>query len=111
ASAADRLGVRPMFELRAGRVRGLRPARADGDLGRLVRLCLDDRSNGAAALHAVVMHAGATDRANRLADRLAASIPAAVAPALTVSQFGPALVAHTGPGVLGLAWWWGEPSF
>ena len=28
-----------------------------------------------------------------------------------VTPFGPAMVAHTGPGVLGLAWWWDDERF
>jgi DegV family protein with EDD domain len=106
ARAADRLGVRPMFELRSGRVRGLRPARADGDLGRLVRLCLADRPKGTSALHAVVMHAGTADRATVLADRLGAAVAGPAALDVTINPVGPAMVVHAGPGVLGLAWWW-----
>jgi DegV family protein with EDD domain len=119
ARAADRLGVRPMFELRAGRVRGLRPARTDGDVGRLTRLCLADRSDPRSWLHAVVMHAGAVDRAATLDHRLrslASTDPRQPPdppdppepPDVTINPFGPAMVAHTGPGLLGLAWWW-EP--
>jgi DegV family protein with EDD domain len=108
ARAADRFGVRPMFELRDGRVRGLRPARSGGDLGRLVRLGLADRPDGAFQLHAVVMHAGGADRAIQLRDRLRATAPTTPAPDITISPFGPAMVAHTGPGLLGLAWWWDD---
>jgi DegV family protein with EDD domain len=59
ARAADRFGVRPMFELRNGKVRPLRPSGRDGDLDRMTRQCLADRPTRASTLHAVVMHAGA----------------------------------------------------
>jgi DegV family protein with EDD domain len=103
ARAGDRLGVRPLFELHAGKVRGLRPARGDGDLTRIERLCLDDRPGAGARLHAVIMHADARERADALDRRLRAVAPDADS---LVTLFGPAMVAHTGPGVLGLAWWW-----
>jgi len=105
ARAADRLGVRPMFELHGGKVRGVRPARGDGDLARIEHLCLDDRPAPGAHLHAVVMHAGARERADALGLRLRAVAPDAD---LLVTPFGAAIVAHAGPGVLGLAWWWDE---
>jgi DegV family protein with EDD domain len=103
ARAADRLGVRPMFELRHGRVRALRPARGEGDLGRVERLCLAEQPSGG-RLHAVVMHADAADRADALCRRLRHDPASDV----IVGPFGPAMAAHTGPGLLGLAWWW-EP--
>ena len=105
ARAADRLGVRPMFELHGGKVRGVRPARGDGDLARIEHLCLDDRPAPGAHLHAVVMHAGARERADALGLRLRAVAPDAD---LLVTPFSAAIVAHAGPGVLGLAWWWDE---
>jgi fatty acid kinase fatty acid binding subunit len=103
ARTADRLGVRPLFQLHAGKVRGLRPARGDGDMVRMERLCLTDRPEPAARLHAVVMHADAPDRAESLCLRLHALAPH---PDALVTPFGAAMVAHTGPGLLGLAWWW-----
>jgi hypothetical protein len=27
-----------------------------------------------------------------------------------VAEFGAGMVAHTGPGLIGLSWWWEEPS-
>ena len=92
-----------MFELHGGKVRGLRPARGDGDLARVERLCLADRPSAGARLHAVVMHADAIPRADALCQRLHALTADLDA---TVSPFGAAMVAHAGPGVLGLAWWW-----
>jgi fatty acid-binding protein DegV len=102
ARAADRLGVRPMFELAGGRVRPLRPTVHDGDLDRMARLCASDRPSLGSSLHAVVMHAGAPERAARLQERLRELHGADV----VVGPFGPAMVAHTGPGLLGVAWWW-----
>jgi fatty acid-binding protein DegV len=102
ARAADRFGVRPMFELRNGKVRPLRPSGRDGDLDRMTRQCLADRPTRASTLHAVVMHAGVPGRAARLEARLRELDGGDV----VVGPFGPAMVTHTGPGLLGLAWWW-----
>jgi fatty acid-binding protein DegV len=49
------------------------------------------------------MHADALERADALCRRLHAVAPD-VDPLVT--PFGAAMVAHTGPGVLGLAWRW-----
>lgn len=97
------LGVRPLFELHEGRTKPLRPAlsregAADALLGHWRR----SRVPGA-ALHLVVLHALAPEAA----DHLASCVLAEVEPATClVSSFGPVMVAHTGPGVTGLAWWW-----
>ncbi|HWC66721.1 MAG TPA: DegV family protein [Acidimicrobiales bacterium] len=102
AWAANRLSVRPMFELRGGAPRAVRPVRGANDVERLVTACAAEQEAGA-RLHAIAMHAGAPERA----ELLAAAVRARVQPAmLLVEPFGAAMVAHTGPGLLGLAWWW-----
>ncbi|MST34219.1 hypothetical protein GHK86_16005, partial [Acidimicrobiaceae bacterium USS-CC1] len=54
-------------------------------------------------LHLAVMHA--LDRPG--ADALLAELRGRVEPATSfVGSFSPVMVAHTGPGLLGLAWWW-----
>lgn len=102
--AGRHLGVRPLFEFRAGRARPLRPALSrEGALDQLVGHWR--RSRRDAALHLVVLHA----LSPRAADHLAATVRAEVEPATClVESFGPVMVAHTGPGVTGLAWWWEE---
>jgi DegV family protein with EDD domain len=106
ARAAHRLRVRPMFELRHGTPRALRPVIGDNDLDRLVARCTAARRPGA-RVHAVVMHAGAAERAEKLSAALAAEVDPAT---LLIGAFGAGMVAHAGPGVLGLAWWWEEAS-
>jgi fatty acid-binding protein DegV len=80
----------------------VRPTIRDGDIERMTRRCLADRPRHASMLHAVVMHAGGADRAARLQARLRDLDGADV----VVGPFGPAMVTHTGAGLLGLAWWW-----
>lgn len=107
AWAGRTLGLRPLIELRAGRIRPLRPTRsASGAIDRIVAACLEGRTPGA-VLHAAAMHALAPEPAERLLAILRERVELATA---IVAPFGPVMVAHTGPDLFGLAWWWEEPS-
>ncbi|HZA79640.1 MAG TPA: DegV family protein [Acidimicrobiales bacterium] len=98
----DRLGVRPLFEFRDGRARPLRPAfSADAALDRIVQRCAAG-AGGGARLHVTVLHALNPDAAATLAERVQALSPAS----FLVGPFSPVMVAHTGRGLAGLAWWW-----
>jgi fatty acid-binding protein DegV len=102
----DRLGVRPLFEFRDGRPRPLRPAfSAEAARDRIVQRCAADAPGGdpaARRLHAVVLHALDPGAAADLVDRLDRLRPASC----LVGPFSPVMVAHTGRGLAGLAWWW-----
>ncbi len=95
-----RVGAQPLFELRAGRVRPMRPAfgRAAA-LDRIVERCGAARGTG--RLHVAVLHALDQAAAGALADRVAALEPASC----FVESFSPVMVAHTGAGLVGAAWW------
>jgi fatty acid-binding protein DegV len=68
----------------------------------MVALLRRSRVSGA-RLHVAALHAQAPDEARELLNRVAAD----QAPATSfVGQFGTVMVAHTGPGLAGLAWWW-----
>ncbi|HKA84879.1 MAG TPA: DegV family protein [Acidimicrobiales bacterium] len=98
----DRLGVRPLFEFRDGRARPLRPAfSAEAALDRIVQRCAAGAGKGA-RLHVTVLHALNPDAAAVLAERVKALHPAS----FLVGPFSPVMVAHTGRGLAGLAWWW-----
>ena len=62
---------------------------------------------GGSSLHLAAMHARAEDEARRLVERVTATMAPATA---FVAEFSPVMVAHTGPGLVGLAWWWERPS-
>ncbi|HLI25261.1 MAG TPA: DegV family protein [Acidimicrobiales bacterium] len=104
------LGVNPVFEFRSGHVRPLRPARSrDAAHDRLITL-LDHTSRPGAELHLAVMHALDPASADHLLDQLGERYHPAEA---WVGSFTSVMVAHTGPGLVGLAWWWGgagEPA-
>jgi DegV family protein with EDD domain len=98
----DRLGVRPLFEFRDGRARPLRPAfSAEAALDRIVQRCTAGAGSGA-RLHVTVLHALNPDAAATLAERVRALQPVS----FLVGPFSPVMVAHTGRGLAGLAWWW-----
>ena len=98
------LGVRPMFELRSGRVRPLRPVTtASAVIQRIVGLWRASRPAPDARAHVVAMHVLAAGQA----ERIVAAVRAETEPAIAViTSFGPVMVAHTGPELVGLAWWW-----
>jgi DegV family protein with EDD domain len=102
---ADTLGVRPVFELREGVIRRHRPAfsRAAA-MGRLLDAWRESEIPGARP-HCIALHALAQDHAEELLARVCAEREPATA---LVSEFGAGMVAHTGPGLIGLSWWWEE---
>lgn len=102
----DRLGVRPLFEFRDGRARPLRPAfSAAVARERIVQRCVADAPGHTpppGRLHATVLHALDPEAAEELRRRVVALQPASC----HVGPFSPVMVAHTGRGLAGLAWWW-----
>jgi len=104
--AARRFNVQPLIELRDGRVRPLRPAFSrEAALERMLSQWRRSEVPGA-DLHVVAMHSLGADDARALLDRIRSEIRPATS---FLSGFGNTLVAHTGPGLVGLAWWWERP--
>jgi DegV family protein with EDD domain len=105
AGAAGRmLGVNPVFELRDGRVRPHLPALSrEAALDRLLGVWRDSRPGGDATAQIVVSHALAADAAEALLARVADEADPQVA---VIGSFGAALLAHAGPGTVGLSWRW-----
>lgn len=102
--AADVLHVRPLFEFHDGAAHALPPARGSrAARRRIVERCLADRPPSSPRLHVGVLDAQATDRAQVLLDEVLAQVPDAE---WFIGSFGPVMIAHVGPGVVGLAWWW-----
>jgi DegV family protein with EDD domain len=102
---AESLGVRPMFELHGSRIRKLRPAFSRrAALDRLVRLWHKSRVEGA-RLHVVALHALDLEDAEWLLEQVTAQSDPATA---LIAEFGAVMVVHTGPGLIGLSWWWEE---
>jgi len=105
ARAGRSLGARAVFEFSSGRVRSRRPARGiDSAIARIVESCRAD-GHLAERLHAAVLDA----ESPRAAEMLMAAVRNLSPDAdVYAAPFSSVLVAHTGPGLAGLAWWW-EP--
>jgi DegV family protein with EDD domain len=107
ARAGEHLGVRPVFELRKGKIRPMRPSwSTDGAFDQILAQWRRSVVEGA-DLHVAALHALRDEDANVLLDKVRAEVEPATA---LVGTFGPVMVAHTGPGVIGLAWWWETPE-
>ncbi len=108
ARLGGRVGVRVLFELRHAHIRPLRPGRARtsavDQLLSVWRRSVPETPGW--RLHVAALHALAADDAATLLEAVVKEADAATA---FVASFGPVMVAHTGPGLLGLAWWWEGP--
>ena len=100
-AGASALKIRPLLELSHGEVRNVtRPrttARATKRMLELMR-----QRVGSDAVHATVMHADAEAEAVRLRQRVDSEFECRD---LSLSEFSPVMGAHTGPGLLGIAFW------
>lgn len=99
--AGQALGVQPLFEFRLGRVRPLRPARRPEHARRRMVAALERASAGSEAVEVAALHASDPAAAQALLADVCARVGAARG---FVSAFSPVMIAHTGPGLLGLAW-------
>ena len=98
-----RLRVVPMFDFTAGRVNKHRPALGvDAAYDRMVQMLYHERVEGA-SLHVAAYHSLAPEAAARLLGLVKGTVTPKTE---FVGEFGPVMVAHTGPGIVGLAWWW-----
>jgi DegV family protein with EDD domain len=105
--AGRRLGIAPLFEFRDGRAHPLRPARGvAAAYDRMLTRWRRDRTPGA-RLHVAALHADASAEAETLLARVTDEVEPATA---FVAEFGTVMVAHTGPGLVGLAWRWEPPE-
>lgn len=100
--AANRLGVHPVFELRDGRIRELRPAHSHRAAEMRMIECFRASGRPGSALHVSVLHVLAPERARRILELVASEQAPVIA---YTSEFDAAMATHLGPGVVGLAWW------
>ena len=92
---AKHLGIRPVFRLHDGRVERIGvPRDEDAAIRRIARAAI---SRGFAAdADAVLMHVADRELAERLREELGCDAP--------IARFSPAMAAHTGLGLVGVAW-------
>jgi len=105
AWAARWIDLNVVIELRDGKVHPLKPALS-------TRAAMDHMMDiwrgtveGRAGLHLAILDAFNPERAEELRRRALAEIQPVEE---FTGSFGTAMVVHSGPGVIGLAWWWEE---
>lgn len=108
AWGAKWLGLNPVFEFRDGKARPQRPALSPRlARERIVAAFARDYGRAAAkapAVNLAALHAMDEEMAKQLladAEAVAGNRPAVA----FVGSFSPVMVVHTGPGLMGLAWW------
>ena len=95
------LKIKPLLELTRGSVKSIgRPRTTQRAVARL--LWMMRQRAGSGQVHAAVMHADAAEEAEMIRRRIESDFETVE---LFVSEFSPALGAHTGPGLLGVAFW------
>ena len=106
AALANRwLGMNPLFQFRDGHAHALRPAFSrDAALDRIVASWRQSIVPGA-TLRVAALHAEAEEDAARILKQVTAEVSPATA---FVARFSSVMVAHTGLGLVGLAWHWEE---
>jgi DegV family protein with EDD domain len=110
AWAGRSLGVQIMFEFAFGGVKPRRPARTDrGALERMVGRLVESHptrgDHASDSVRAAVLHAQAAESASELHAMVRQAVPVTE---VFEAPFSSVMIAHTGPGVVGLAWAW-EP--
>ena len=97
------LDIKPMFELRQGRIRNIgRPRTYNRASKRLIEIIRSSVRDAPGPLHASVMHAGDPDGADRIREDLRNEFEIEE---LFISEFSAVMGLHTGPGLVGVAYW------
>jgi len=95
------LQIRPIFSLRDGRVDILARVRTKARAVERMLAMMGEKT-GERPVHAAVFHADALEEAEALREQVASRFNCVE---LYITEFTPVMGAHTGPGVLGLAFW------
>lgn len=100
------LQLKPVFELFRGEARNIaRPRTAARATERMLKLMRSLAGPG--PIHATVMHADAGDKAERILRRVESEF---ACEELFLSEFSAVMGAHTGPGLVGIAFWSATPG-
>ena len=105
ALTSSLLQIKPILIITEGEVRSLTNARTNaGAMKRILKL-MDERATRGQPLYAAVMHADVLDRAIAPRDQISSQFDCAE---LFITEFTPVMGAHTGPGVIGVAFYSGD---
>jgi DegV family protein with EDD domain len=100
-TATALLRIKPILQLSRGEIRNVaRPRTRPRAVERMLGLMRQQVGPG--PIHATVMHADAGEEAERLRLRVESEFPCQE---LFISEFSPVMGSHTGPGLLGIAFW------
>ena len=98
---ASLMMIKPLFKLQQSEISTVaRPRTRRTAIRRMLELMQEDV--GSRTVHAAVMHADALEDAEAVRDSIARDYDCAE---LYISEFTPAMGAHIGPGLLGIAYW------
>jgi DegV family protein with EDD domain len=107
ARAGRWLHLNPVFEFKDGDAHPLVPGRSRAAaLDRVLDRWRSSADDHGARLHVAALHALDVEPAEELLERVAKEVEPATA---FVAPFSAVMVGHTGPGLVGLSWWW-EPA-
>lgn len=101
--AGRRLGVQVLFELSDASAKPLAPALGRAGAFEAVLRTWRRSIVPGARLHVAALHSREVADAQELLARIGEEITPSTS---IVTAFSPVMMAHTGPGVRGLAWWW-----
>jgi len=102
ALASSLLKIKPIFTVSDGEAHPVTNARTNpGAMKRILKI-MGQRVTRGQPLHAAVMHADALDRAIALRDQISSRFNCAE---LFITEFTPVMGVHTGPGVIGVAFY------
>ncbi len=105
ARAGDVVGVKPIVEVRDGRVHALRPAMSEAAASERLLALWRASHPGRGSLHVAGLHALGTETAAHLLEVIRSEV---VPETEFIGYFGTVMVMHSGPGLTGIAWWWDE---
>jgi DegV family protein with EDD domain len=96
----DLVGLKPILTSRGGVVERLSQARSKrGAVAKMIRL-MEERNSDGLPIRALVMHADVPGEALRFREQIESRFPCE---SLSITQFTPVMGAHSGPGVVGVA--------
>ena len=105
ALASALLQIKPIFTVVEGEAHSVTNARtASGAMKRILKL-MKERAAKGQPLHAAVMQADALDMAIALKDQISSRFDC---DEIFITEFTPVMGAHTGPGVIGVAFYSGD---
>jgi DegV family protein with EDD domain len=103
------LNLAPVFSFRHGKAVPRVPARSRrAAIEHMVHACASE-ATADACLHVAAIHGAEPAEADQLLARVREQVPDAIA-SETIMPFSGVMLAHTGPRLLGLAWWWERRS-